>query len=110
MGDINGRKGEVPLLFFENLIKYPDLGETNALVVFICGLNFSFKMLFLEYLEERNQNFPYGVFLLCVIDEMFMEVVFLQETRQADKQTYAFLKRSEDPSSKKTDQKCFCIC
>ena len=59
--------------------KYPDFLGKNALIVYIYGLNFSFKMLF-DILEKNSEIFPCGAFLFWAVDEMFIEVHLFQET------------------------------
>ena len=66
-----------PSLKIEN--KCPDFAKKNILIVFIYGLNFSFKMLFYKYIGEKSPNIPCGAFLSCVLYEMFIEVFLLPE-------------------------------
>ena len=51
----------------------------SSLDIFIPGLNFSIEMLFWEYLGEENSNiFPCTVFLLSVVDELFIKMLALK--------------------------------
>ena len=55
-----GRGMRSPPSFFKKIEKKcPDFGK-NALIVFISGLNFSFKMLFQEYQEEKTPKFIFA--------------------------------------------------
>ena len=50
------------------------------LIVLIYELNFSFKILFSEYLGEKTANFFLQEILYSVVDKMFIEVPLFQET------------------------------
>lgn len=47
---------EVSFAIFKNLKQVPWFWKKNVLIVFIYGLNSSFKMLFYEYLVEKNSD------------------------------------------------------
>ena len=67
------REGEVFLALLENWKKVPWFFGKDALIVYIYGLNFSFKMLF-NILEKNSKILPCGAFLFCAADEMFIQV------------------------------------
>ena len=52
----------------------------SSLDIFIYGLNFSFEMLFREYLGEKTSSiFPCTVFLSSVVDELFIKMFALKK-------------------------------
>ena len=54
--------------------------EKKDLIVFIYELNFSFKILFSEFLGEKTANFFLQEILYSVVDKMLIEVPLFQET------------------------------
>ena len=63
-GHNKGRKRRDFFWYFLQIGKSDlDLGKKSALIEIICGLNFSFKMLLLEFQEEKLQVFPAWLFV-----------------------------------------------
>ena len=57
--------------------------EKNSLIVSIYGLHLSFKCSFKSVEEKNSKFFTWGANLLCVLDEMFIEVTLFQEISPA---------------------------
>lgn len=80
---VGGDGKSFPLLFSKLEKNFPDLGK-NVLVVFIYGLTFSFKMRKLRVSRLNTSTMlSRGVFLSCVIDEMFMKLTLFQKISTA---------------------------
>ena len=78
-----GEWKEVSSTLFWKLKRSAPILRKNTLIVFICGLNLSSNCCFKSIWEKNFRNFPFGAFLSCALDKLFIEMQLFQETSPA---------------------------